>query len=263
MRIGRVVAPLVAVVVASVALTACGGDAEPKPDASPSCPTALPSPTMKIAPSTIYVNIVNASDTSGLAARTSTQLTWRGYKVLGTSNPSVDDPESSGPAEIRYGDSGRQIALTLATQIKSAKLVKVERADPTVDLVLGNGFGLVPVSPPPAKEIKVNVYNTTFRSGLSGEVADQLRGRGFQIGENNNDPRKQFLPNDVALIRHGEQGEPAARRVQLQFKGSRLVQDGRAGTGIDIALGNKYSALVPQAQATPAPVPTSTPPPGC
>lgn len=263
MRIGRLVAPLMGVVVGATALTACGGDGEPKPDASPSCPTTVPAPSMKIKPSTIYVNVINASETSGLASKTSTQLTWRGFKVLGTSNPSPDDPTETGPAAIRYGDSGRQIALTVAAQVKNAKLVKIDRADPTVDLVLGNGFGLVPVPPPPAKDVTVNVYNTTYRSGLSGQVADQLRERGFKVDKNSNDPRKQFLPNDVALIRHGERGEPAARRVQLQFKGSRLVQDGREGTDVDIALGNKYSALVPAAQATPAPVPTSTPPPGC
>lgn len=261
----RKITTLVGAALVASLLAGCGGSAEGRqPTPTKTCPTAVPTPTAKVAPSTIYVNVVNASSKGGLAAQTSKYLGWRGFKVLEVSNQSVmDDRPAPKAAEIRHGKSGRQIALTLATQVQNPVLVEDDRTDPTVDLVLGDSFALVPVPPPPPSEVKVNVYNTTYRSGLSGEVAKQLKARGFTVLSNGNDPSKSFLPDDVALIRHGERGEPNARRVALQFKGARLVQDGREGTDVDVALGNKYAQLVPEAQATPPPTPKPSRPPGC
>lgn len=249
----------------SLALSGCGGGANgQEPKASHTCPPVLPAPTKKIAASTIYVNIVNASNIRGKASKTATQLTWRGYHILGVGNlPLTSDVPQSDTAEIHYGTGGKQIALTLATQVKNPVLVDDQRSDPTVDLIIADKFALVPVPPPSPSSVTVNVYNTTFRAGLAGQVSGDLTARGFKPGKNGNDPLKAFLPDDTALIRYGERGEPAARRVALQFKGARLVQDGRTDTTIDVVLGNKFTDLVPQAQATPAPEPAPARPAGC
>lgn len=260
----RAVTPLVGVALVASGLAACGGSAEGQPTTTRTCPKPVPEPAKSIKPSTIYLNIVNASSKGGLAGKTAVQFGWRGFHVLDTGNQAVTDsrptPET---AEIRYGESGRQIALTVATQLEHPELVKDDRSDPTVDVVIGKDFKLQPVPPPPPKDVTVNVYNTTFRAGLSGEVSTKLKDRGFTIKENGNDPNKTFLPDDTVLIRHGERGEPFARRVKLQFKGARLVQDGRKTTEVDVAIGNKYKSLVPEAEATPEPSKKATPPPGC
>ncbi|MDE9365653.1 LytR C-terminal domain-containing protein [Luteipulveratus sp. YIM 133132] len=249
----------------SMAVAGCGGGARgEEPKATPSCPTTVPKPTVKIAPSTIYLNIVNAGNQNGAAGRASKQLGWRGFHVLETKSQSLmDDRPVPKAAEIRYGKGGLQIALTLATQVKNPVLTEDDRSNPTVDLVIGDAFGLVPLPPTPAKDVQINVYNTTYRAGLSGQVAAAMRARGFQILSNDNDPRRRFLPNDVAYIISGERGEPAARRVALQLKGAKLQQDGRQDNTVDVVIGNHYTALVPTAQATPAPTPTVPRPPGC
>lgn len=260
----RRVTPLVGVAVVASLLAGCGGSAGGQSPTTKSCPAPVPQPSKKIKPSSIYLDIVNASATGGLGGKTAVQFEWRGFHVLDTRNQDVTDGRPTPKtAEIRYGDAGRQIALTVATQLANPELVKDDRADPTVDVVLGEKFKLNPVPPPPAKDVSVNVYNTTFRGGLSGEVSKKLKTRGFTIKETGNDPNKSFLPKDTVLIRHGERGEPYARRVALQFKGARLVQDGRETTEVDVAIGNKYKSLVPEAEATPPPTKKPKPPPGC
>ncbi|YAL83629.1 LytR C-terminal domain-containing protein [Dermacoccaceae bacterium W4C1] len=263
-RTRRLAAPLLAVALTASLVVGCSDDEPTQTEKTPTCPTTNPAPSMKIAANTIFVNVINAGGKSGLASSTATQLQWRGFRVLDTGNQSIDDNRAAPTtAEIRYGPSGRQIALTLAQQVANVNLVQVDRANPTVDLVLGEKFALVPVPPPAASSVTLNVYNTTYRSGLSGEAAEALKKRGFKIKANDNDPGGGFFPNDTAIIRHGERGEPAARRAALQIKGARLVQDKRTDTVVDVLLGNKYTGLVPESQATPAPTSAPAKPSGC
>lgn len=245
-------------------VTACGGDSEGKASPTPSCPKPVPAPAKTITHDSIYLNIVNGSEEAGLAGETEVQMEWRGFNVLDVGNqPLTDSRPTPKTAEIRYGPAGRQIALTVATQVEKPVLFKDDRQDPTVDLVLGPGFELVPVPPPEPKDVEVNVYNTTYKPGLSGEIAGKLRKREFVIKENGNDPGGGYFPKDTAIVRHGPEGEPAARRVALQVKGARLVQDRREGKDIDLVLGSKFEELVPEAQATAPPSKSPKPPAGC
>lgn len=260
----RAMTPLVVMAMATTLLAGCGDDAEGQSPTTQSCPKPVPEPGKKVKPKTIYLDVVNASSKGGLAGKTAVQFEWRGFNVLDTRNQDVTDGRPTPKtAEIRYGAAGRDIALTVATQLANPELVKDDRNTPTVDVVIGENFKMNPVPPPPAKEVSVNVYNTTFRAGLSGEVSKKLKARGFTIKANGNDPSKSFLPDDTVLIRHGERGEPYARRVALQFKGARMVQDGRESTEVDVAIGNKYKSLVPEASATPPPTKKPKPQPGC
>ncbi|GAB3587562.1 LytR C-terminal domain-containing protein [Calidifontibacter terrae] len=257
-------ATLAVLVASSGVLTACSQDAKPKASASPSCPTTIATPTFKVALQQTYLNVYNASNKDGLASQVSSELSWRGAHVLKTGNdPNPDERPVPKAAEIRYGKNGRQVALNLAGAVQNAVLYQDSRTNPTVDLVLGNSFALVPVPPPAANKVTLNVYNTTFRTGLGGTIGGEMGARGFQIAKTGNDPRAQFLPDDTAIVRYGDHGEPAARRVALSVKGARLVKDGRTDTSVDLVLGSKFDALVPVAQATAAPTPTSTRPPGC
>lgn len=248
----------------TISLAACSGASTPTSSKPPICPSSLPAPAYSVPLSQIYLNVYNASSIDGLASKAASELTWRGAHVIKTGNdPNPDDRPVPKAVEIRYGKNGRQIALNLASQVQNAVLYQDDRTNPTIDLVLGDSFKFVPVPPPVSSKVTVNVYNTTFRSGLSGQIASELKARGFNVAANGNDPRGGYFPEDTAIIRYGEHGEPAARRVQLAVAGSRLVKDGRQDTSVDLVIGSKFDALVPEAEATVPPEPTATKPPGC
>ena len=96
----------------------------------------------------------------------------------------------------------------------------------------------------------MNVYNTTFRTGLASTVAKDLKGRGFKIKDVSNDPQKT-LQMGTALIRYGEEGDLAAKIVAQHLPGATLRKDERAGTSVDVVIGNAYTALVPQQRFPP------------
>ncbi|TWE10087.1 LytR C-terminal domain-containing protein [Rudaeicoccus suwonensis] len=260
---------LIAAVVAVAAspLAAACGSSKPKKVVK-SCETSLPAPTMKIALNTIWVNVWNASSQNGMAAQVAQELQWRGLHIIATGN----DPESGNYptptyAQIRYGSIGRQIALTLAEQVENPTLEEDDRADPSVDLVIGDKFALVPLPPAPASQVSLNVYNAYVVPGSAQELANAMRSRGFQILTVGNDPEQGYYPNDAVVIRYGAQGLPDAQRVQLQVKGAQMMQDSRTGTTVDLVIGSKWvstsAVLVPTAQATPTPTPTRSTASGC
>lgn len=248
----RVAGATVAVALALPALVSCTSD-KPGHSSSESCIAAPATPTMKIALNTIHANVFNAGGKNGEAASIASQLTWRGIHIISTGN----DPKGGQPpkhAEIRYGPNGKQIALTLAQQIKDATLEQDDRTNPSVDLVIGTDFSLVPVPPPKPSRVKVNVLNAFVIPGSASELASTLRKRGFQVVKTGN--TKQFFPDSAAVIRYGLRGEPAARRLALQFKHPKLEKIHRSSATVDVIIGSKWKdhVIVPVAQATPTPV---------
>lgn len=258
----RAVALAAAITLAAPVLAACSSTGGHKPASSSDCVAAAVTPTMKIPLSSIYVNVLNAGGGNGQAAKVSSQLRWRGIHVITTGN---DQSNGTPPAyaEIVYGPNGKQIALTLAQQIQHAKLVQDTRTNPSVDVVIGTHFALVPVPPPPPSKITVDVLNAFVIPGSAGDVAAELTKRGFHVAKVGND-RADFFPDNAVIVRYGLQGEPAGRRVALQFHGVRMIQDNRKDATVDVVLGSKWTAgaVVPAAQATPTPTPT-TPKPSC
>jgi len=255
-------AAAVVALILGISLTGCGGNDKPTKRTSAVCPTLLPQPTMSIPLSSIHLNVYNAAGKEDMASEVSTELKWRGLKIISIGNDPISDQRATPKtAEIRYGKGGKQIALTLATQIKDATLYKDDRTNPSVDLVIGTHFKLVPVPPPPPRDVTVNVYNTTYHAGWATDIAGKLKKRGFNIAEYGNEPHGRFFPDDSAVIFYGKQGEPAARRVALSFKNPTMKElPNREGTVIDVDLGNKFTSLVPVAQATPKPTPKPTAP---
>ena len=252
----------------TVTLGACSSKEEPKKKAAPTCPAGNPKPSRTVAWPTMYANVYNASDSKGEAATVARRLGWRGLNLLEVANdPLADDRPTPKYAEIRYGKSGRTIALNLATQIPHANLYQDERADPTVDVVIGNDFTLTPQPPRPIKDVKVAVFNTTFQSGLAATVSNQLAKQGFHSEAKAND--RAYYPDDTAVIVYDEEGLPDAQRVQMSIPGSRLLQDEKANvsmTGRDVRLylGSKWlkgGKVAPLSQATKAP--GSSPRPSC
>ena len=119
-----------------------GSGAEVRATPRPSCPK--PSPVASaVAPSRVKVNVYNATDRRGLAARVAGRLERRGFKVAKIDN----DPlmrTVTGVAEVRNSTAGVGAARTVAAQVGTVVAVPDKRTDASVDLVLGAAFtGLV------------------------------------------------------------------------------------------------------------------------
>jgi hypothetical protein len=111
--------------------------------------TAAAKPTGKATartPAQVTVNIYNATERNGLAAKTATEIRKRGYKVSTVSNDPLQRTVTI-PAEVRYGTSGTASAKLVLTLVKGAKAVRDSRADASVDLVLGEKFTALTPAP--------------------------------------------------------------------------------------------------------------------
>ncbi|MFJ2610200.1 LytR C-terminal domain-containing protein [Streptomyces sp. NPDC091279] len=127
--------------------------------------------------------------------------------------------------------------------------------------------GAVAGLPEPGR-ITVNVLNATARSGLAKTTADELKKRGFKIGEVGNATKqydKKVRGTGMLL------GPAAALDTALPVLGTQLAgaerrtDAARKGTDVDLILGNDFKALTSKAAADKAlaaltaPQPTATP----
>lgn len=125
---------------------------------------------------------------------------------------------------------------------------------------------------PKPGEITVNVFNATTRSGLAKTTADELRKRGFKVGEVGNaseDFDKKVKGTGIVL------GPASALNTSLpvlatQLAGAeRRTEAGRKGPALDLILGDGFKALSSRPAATKAlaaltaPDPTASPKKSC
>jgi LCP family protein required for cell wall assembly len=130
-----------------------------------------------VSPGDVHVQVLNATNTPGLAATTASQLRGRGFKVAGTGNAS-----GSKSTVIEY-QSVSQLpeASTLQDEITGARLKQVSslKSTSTLNLILGSSFkGLA--SPHKAKSGKQpsskvsrvvkEIGSTTPGGGVSGNI---------------------------------------------------------------------------------------------
>jgi hypothetical protein len=95
--------------------------------------------------------------------------------------------------------------------------------------------------------VRVNVYNATTRIGLAGEVADQLRGLGFDVRQVGNDPLQASV-SATAQIRYGPRGAGAAQMLRAQFPGSEGDLVARPDARVDVVLGMLYDHVATEAE---------------
>ena len=97
------------------------------------------------------------------------------------------------------------------------------------------------------RDVTVTVLNAGTRSGLAGQVQEQLVGRGFLAGGTDNAPDGQ----QVRFVRvlAPSRNDPAARLVALQFGPNTLVQRSRAdlGPGVEVVVGDRFRGLAQDA----------------
>ncbi|MEU0332393.1 LytR C-terminal domain-containing protein [Streptomyces sp. NPDC006193] len=124
---------------------------------------------------------------------------------------------------------------------------------------------------PEPGRITVNVYNATKRTGLAKNTADELRRRGFRIGDVGNAPAqfdKKVKGPGLLLGSAAAQGT-SLRVLGTQLGGAELRADGRKGAELDLVIGDRFTSLAAPATARQAltaltaPRPTPAPKKGC
>ncbi|MGA4849890.1 LytR C-terminal domain-containing protein [Streptomyces sp. G5(2025)] len=120
--------------------------------------------------------------------------------------------------------------------------------------------------PKPA-QITVNVFNATPRGGLAKNTADELKKRGFTIGEVGN-ATKQYdkkVKGTGILLGARTAADTALPVLGTQLAGAEHRTDGRTGGEIDLILGTQFKELAKKEDADKAlaeltkPKPTPTP----
>lgn len=230
----------------------------------PPAPTCEPVKVLAPPVGSFKVTVLNTSGQDGAAHAVGRNLSRRGFNVVSMSSA----PRSlyvKAPARIYHGKAGLDQALLAAQTIAGAELEYDGRAGTSISFVLGADYtSLLPAPPPkpPAmSSYTVNVYNTTWRSGLAKSTLADLTARGFKGGKQGNDPDGSFLPNEVAVIRHGPDADLAAAQVARHIDGATLVQVPRQNMTIDVVLGNRFDKVIPVAQMPPKPAVRKDPPP--
>jgi hypothetical protein len=113
---------------------------------------------------------------------------------------------------------------------------------------------------PEPSAITVNVYNATKQQGLAKRISDELKSRGFAIGQVANDPLNQPVPGP-AVVRHGFPGTSAATVIGAHVTGSQTFDDSRADATVDLVLGDGFQGLAAPEAVTAALAPPPSPAP--
>ena len=90
-------------------------------------------------PSSVALNVYNATERAGLARKTADTMKSRGFKVGKVANDPLSKTVTA-TAEIRYGGTGLAAAQLVRFYVPGAVLVKDARKDASVDLVVGAAF---------------------------------------------------------------------------------------------------------------------------
>jgi LytR cell envelope-related transcriptional attenuator len=100
--------------------------------------------------------------------------------------------------------------------------------------------------PAPAK-IRVQVFNSTSRSGIGAKARTALVEDGFDIPKPAaNDPRTRKV-TAVAEIRYGPNGADGAKLLSYYFPGAHLVHTTSKTATVVVSLGEKYRRVAPAA----------------
>lgn len=94
----------------------------------------------------------------------------------------------------------------------------------------------------------LNVYNSTNRRGLAANTANQLKLRGFIIGQVTNDPLKANL-SVSAQVRGAKSRVDELRQVAAEVPGAQIQTDNRTDPSVDLVLGTGFADLASTEQA--------------
>ncbi|WP_132993534.1 envelope integrity protein Cei [Gordonia zhaorongruii] len=115
-----------------------------------------------------------------------------------------------------------------------------------------NGSDMRNVGPAPLSTFGVRVLNSAAQRGSARSVSDDLAALGYRGAEPAFGDDTVYTERNlhcVAQIRYGEAGQAAAAAVWLVAPCAQLVNDGRPGTDVDLALGEYYTSTQPTQDA--------------
>ncbi|GAA4642148.1 envelope integrity protein Cei [Gordonia humi] len=124
-------------------------------------------------------------------------------------------------------------------------------ADPAKMSAVGKA-DMLGVGPAPLSAFGVRVLNSAAERGSAQSVSDDLVSLGFRAADPAYADDTVYTQRDlhcVAQIRFGPQGRAAAAAVWLAAPCAQLVDDGRDGSDVDLALGEYYTATQPSQDA--------------
>ncbi|CAL9506271.1 hypothetical protein SUDANB9_03527 [Streptomyces sp. enrichment culture] len=106
---------------------------------------------------------------------------------------------------------------------------------------------------PKPGQVTVNVLNATTRSGLAQKTADELKKRGFRVGEVTNAPKeydKKVTGTGVLLGGPASSVKSALTVLGTQLPGAQSRTDAaREGAAVDLIIGNGFKGLAKPADA--------------
>ena len=103
------------------------------------CSSAVAAVPEAVDPATVKINVLNAGDVAGKAAEVATTLESRSF-VIGLKENDRSGNEVTGVGEVRYGPGREGLARFVAVQLPGATLRQDDRAEATIDLVIGPDF---------------------------------------------------------------------------------------------------------------------------
>jgi hypothetical protein len=112
------------------------------------------------------------------------------------------------------------------------------------------------VAPSPTMTL-VNVYNSTQQTGLAQSVAEELRERGFQIGEIGNDPERRKVrgTGELRIFGTNKNPDPEAEKqkeaLQAWNAGMSVSREKRQSGSVDYVIGERWQGLNPEPVAPP------------
>lgn len=184
------------------------------------------------------------------------------YKVTGAAYPRMTRPRRRrrivlvvlgsiiGLALIAYG--ALQLIDVFGGDADKRKTAAAAKDCATQAPKAGSAASAAPkvVLPPPGG-ITVNVYNATPRAGLAKAVGDELKSRGFAIGEVGNAPADfdKKVPGAGILIGSPKTDKAAFSVLGTNLAGATQQTDAREGADIDLILGDAFKELTPKADA--------------
>lgn len=108
-----------------------------------------------------------------------------------------------------------------------------------------------PLSLPQPGQITVNVYNATPRAGLAKAVGDELKKRGFAIGQVGNAPADfdKKVPAAGILVGSPQTDKSAFSVLGVNLAGATHQTDARETADIDLILGDAFTELTKKEDA--------------
>lgn len=193
---------------------------------------------------------------------------WRGHNVVDTRGlaeafPDPDTPELATSTVRRRITHGVVLVLLLAMVTAAVVLAgMIQRGE--LELKMGAGKAEpTPFSCPVQtlnylenKTVTVNVYNAGSLEGKAGQVAEELKKRGFVIKAVSNGRTQYSAP---AVIVSGPSGLAAAFNLQRNLPNTDYVQDDRTDTTVDVILTGTFNGFVADHKVDHTPGPLSCP----